>query len=202
MSRVPLQQLEPLPDELTPQLARVAESFAAEGRSAIDLHRALANAPAILMGFHELSDALRYQTSLPRALTETVILRIALLTESEYEWEHHSRMARKAGVSQAQLRDLPIWRDSSAFDDQVRSALTAADAIHGLDLDDGAFGDLRKHFSDQEIVELVVLISHYEAVARIATALRIEVEPEYRPDPGDSERVPAWQAFALRGGKG
>ena len=36
---------------------------------------------------------------LPRADTELVILRVAHLTECDYEWDHHERIGRRAGLS-------------------------------------------------------------------------------------------------------
>jgi hypothetical protein len=47
-----------------------------------------------------------------------VILRGAQLMRSEYESAQHLKMARKAGVSEAQIEHLPSWRTSNHFDER------------------------------------------------------------------------------------
>ena len=78
-----------------------------------NLYKALANHPALIAAWTEFSKMLRYDTRTPRALRELVILRGAQIVQSEYEWAQHLPMARKAGVSEAQIQELSNWRSSA-----------------------------------------------------------------------------------------
>jgi alkylhydroperoxidase family enzyme len=78
-----------------------------------NLYRALANHPAVVAAWTEFANTLRHGSRTPRALRELVILRGAQVCASEYEWAQHLRMARKAGVREAQIAALAAWRTSS-----------------------------------------------------------------------------------------
>src|SRR3990170_8489471 len=106
MPRVPLADLEP-------QLKKRLEEL---WGTPPNLYKALANHPRLVAAWTEFSKTLRHDTRTPRALRELVILRGAQLMRSEYEWAQHLPMARKAGVSEAQIKDLPSWPSSAHFD--------------------------------------------------------------------------------------
>jgi AhpD family alkylhydroperoxidase len=161
-------------------VAAVFRRFHEEGREPIALYRALAHAPALLRAYSGLATALRYEATTPRALRELAILRTAQLIGSEYELAHHLPMARAAGVSEAQIEALERWRDSDRFDARERATLRAAEEMHECALSDAAFAELERQFEPAEIVELLLLVSFYEAVARMIDGLGLEVEPEYR----------------------
>jgi 4-carboxymuconolactone decarboxylase len=176
MARLPLVPSEP--DD--PILEEVFARFAAEGRAPIELYRVLAHSPKLLRAYSGLATALRYEAETPRALRELVILRTAQLTGSEYEWAHHRKMALAAGVPERQIEQLERWPESDAFDGRERTALRLAEEAHEIAVSDETLAELRRVFSDGEAVELVLLATFYQAVARVLQALAVEIEPEYR----------------------
>ncbi|MGH3279066.1 MAG: carboxymuconolactone decarboxylase family protein [Trebonia sp.] len=175
MTRVPLREL----DGAEPGTVAAFRSFERENRAPIDLYRALANAPGLLNGFHELSDALRYRGRVPRLLRELAILRTAYLTGSEYEWSHHVGMALAAGIEQPQVAGIGRWPDSSAFGAVERAVLRLADEMHAGQVSDATFTAVAAATSTEEATELVVLLGHYQGVARIIQALGVQTEPAY-----------------------
>ena len=94
MTRLPLVEGD-APDPIT---AEVFATSISEGRQPIALYRVLANNPVMLRSYAQLAKTLRYDAGTPRALRELMILRIAQLCGSEYEWQHHRKMAADAGV--------------------------------------------------------------------------------------------------------
>lgn len=175
MTRVPLRDI----DGTDPATAGIAGSFERENRKPIDLYRALANAPGLLGGFHELSDALRYRGRVPRRLRELAILRTAHLTGSEYEWLHHVGMARAAGVSDEQVAAIADGAESGAFGAVERAVLRLADGMHTGQLPEDALAGAAAVTSTEEATELVILCGHYQGVARIIQALGVQTEPAY-----------------------
>ena len=175
MSRVP--QIADEPSD--PRVATIYDRFAREGRRPIALYRALANAPGLLEPYSALAQALRHDAATPRQLRELVILRVAHLTGSEYEWSHHRKMAEREGMDAAKLRDLPRWEQSDAYSEPERAALRLADETHDLTVSDRTVASLSESFGPGQVVELVMLASLYEAVARMIHALGVEVEEEY-----------------------
>jgi 4-carboxymuconolactone decarboxylase len=174
-ARLPLSSPEP-DDELA---AEVLAGFRRESRDPIALYRVLAHAPRMLKAFSGVGRGLRHQAEGPRELRELIVLRVAQLTGSDYEWTHHKSMALGLGMSERKLQALSRWRDSHAFDDRERAVLRCTEEVHGIELSDEAFAELERLFSPSEIVEIVLTAAHYQAVARVVQALGVEVEPEY-----------------------
>jgi alkylhydroperoxidase family enzyme len=108
-----------------------------------------------------------------------MILRTAQLTASRYEWAHHRKMANDAGVADEKVVALERWRDSELFDDTERVALAAVEGIHDVALGDEDFTALERALGAEATIELVLLASFYECVARMIQALGLEVESEY-----------------------
>lgn len=162
-----------------PIVAEVFERFVTEDREPIALYRALAHAPAVLRGYAALAMTLRYEASVDQDLRELVILRIAHLTRSHYEWAHHCALAADAGLSEAQIRAVVDWESSDAFDARQRLVMRLAGEVHSYALTNVTFDQVQSAVGDERAVELVVLAAFYEAVARIVQGLGVDVEPEY-----------------------
>jgi alkylhydroperoxidase family enzyme len=120
---------------------------------------------------------------LPRTDSELVILRVAHNCGSDYEWGHHERMGEAAGLSAAQVQaaagDAP--GDGSLFEERQRLLLRAADELHERrDISDELWASLAAELSETELIELCMLIGHYEMLAMTLNALRVQPD-EFRP---------------------
>ena len=171
-------------DAADPRVERVLARFAREGRRPIALYRELARAPHLLEPYSALAQALRHDAVTPRPLRELVILRIAHLTGSAYEWSHHRAMAEREGVPAAKIRAAAGAEDAGALDEDERLALRLADETHAMRVSPATTGELARRLGEAGAVELVMLASLYEAVARLIDGLGVEVEDEYRPYEG------------------
>jgi len=145
-----------------------------------NLYKALGNHPRLIAAWTEFSKMLRHDTRTPRALRELVILRGAQLMRSEYEWAQHLVMARKAGVSEAQIRSLPAWRDSSEFDAREKAALALAEAVTQGRVTDAVYAEAMRHFDHHDYVELAAVAAFYAMVGRMLDAMGVQLEPEVR----------------------
>jgi 4-carboxymuconolactone decarboxylase len=173
MTRLPLVDGD-APDPIT---AEVFATSVAEGRQPIALYRVLANNPVMLRSYAQLAKTLRYDAQTPRALRELVILRIAQLCGSEYEWQHHRRMAADAGVTDEQVAALGEAATSPFFDEAQRAAIRLAEEQHELRVTDDTMAAVRAAVGDAATVELSLMAGLYEAVARMLQAFAVEVEP-------------------------
>jgi len=170
MQRVPLAQFEPA-------LGRRLEEL---WGTPPNLYKALANHPALVAAWTEFSKTLRHDTRTPRALRELVILRGAQLMRSEYEWAQHLAMARKAGVTEAQIQHLPSWRTSSHFDAREKAALALGEAVTQGRVNDAVHAEAMRHFDHHDYVEIALVAAFYAMVGRMLDAMGVELEPEMR----------------------
>jgi 4-carboxymuconolactone decarboxylase len=72
-----------------------------------------------------------------------------------------SMLARESGLSDDELKDLLDWQSSERFDEKDQLVLAYADAISAtpVDVSDEVFDGLRKHFDEQQLVELTAAIA-------------------------------------------
>jgi AhpD family alkylhydroperoxidase len=118
---------------------------------------------------------------LPQADTELVILRVAHDTGCEYEWHHHERLALTAGVSAEEVQRVREGHDAPGWSRRQRLLLRAADELHAeRTISSALWSELRWLMSDAELIELCLLIGHYEMLAMTLNSLRIQ--PDSLPD--------------------
>jgi alkylhydroperoxidase family enzyme len=81
----------------------------------------------------------------------------------------------KAGIPQAKLSTLAESETSPAFSDRERAALRFAAALvrEDQDVSDAVWAQLRAHFSEPEIVELVFAAGYQTFASQFAKAFRI-----------------------------
>ena len=124
--------------------------------------------------------ALMPRGKLPRQDTELVILRVAHNCGCDYEWRHHEHIAQVEGLTAADVFNAK--QGSSAFAGHQALLIRAADELHEhRTIGDGLWSELARHYSDVELIELCMLIGHYEMLAMTLNSLG--VQPDQPPNP-------------------
>ncbi|CAM3203750.1 carboxymuconolactone decarboxylase family protein [Nocardioides dubius] len=110
---------------------------------------------------------------LGRRRTELVILRVAHRRDNTYEWTQHAGLARRAGLSAAEVEqvrdDAASWPAPEALLLEVTDELLAHD-----DLSDATWARLRATFDEPTCIELLMLIGHYRMLATTLSTLRVQ----------------------------
>jgi len=173
MPRIPL-----IADNADPRIASVYEALQAGGHKGFpNLYRLIGHAPAMLKAWTQFAWPLRTEAKTSRALRELMILRGAQIMGADYEWTHHAPMARAAGVSQDKIDGLQDWKGSQLYSLEERAVLRLADEItHGPGASEAAMSEARGHFSESDIVELVLTSSFYACVGRVLHSLDVPLE--------------------------
>lgn len=155
-----------------PELAELeARIRGARGRLS-PLYQVLLNSPLLAAGWEHLFTVIRQRTSVPPALRELVILRIAVLNGAAYEFEAHVPHALQAGITQEAIDGLKM--NVSLFEGIEKLVVQYTDAMtRDLQVPDALFDELRKHFDDPALVELTATIAGYNMVSRFLIAMRI-----------------------------
>jgi AhpD family alkylhydroperoxidase len=111
---------------------------------------------------------------LPREDTELVILRVAHNTGCEYEWSHHVRIGRKAGLSREQIDRVREGAGAEGWSERQAMLLAAADELHrGGEIGDELWARLAAELDDVRLIELCMLVGHYEMLAMTLNTLRV-----------------------------
>jgi NAD(P)-dependent dehydrogenase (short-subunit alcohol dehydrogenase family)/alkylhydroperoxidase family enzyme len=113
--------------------------------------------------------------TLPRPDTELVILRVAHNAGSEYEWRHHQQLGRRAGLSAEQIERVRAGAGAPGWSERQSLLLRAADELHERrTLSDELWAPLSAQLCERELIELVMLVGHYEMLAASIAALGIQ----------------------------
>lgn len=180
MARVPYVEQDDLPEEYQPLIVSALQN------KPIHIYRAIGNNPSILAGLREFFSSLWSDTGLSERKRELVILAIAREAGSEYEWHQHVNIGAGAGVTDEEMRAISAGRFDD-FDPDEAVLLRYAIAVVNDAVDDALHDDLREYVSDDEtIVGLTALAVAYFGVARLLSALDVEIEEEFVGwEPGD-----------------
>jgi len=140
-----------------------------------NIQKALAHRPGMLDNFLGFYPSVG--RSLDRKLYEAVYLRVSLINGCHYCTQHHIQGAKRAGLTAEQMKALKQGNYSGlGASEQV--ALRYAEKLTRTP--DGArdadFTELKKHFSDEQIVDLHMLIGLANLTNRVTGPLALEVE--------------------------
>jgi 4-carboxymuconolactone decarboxylase len=156
-----------------PELAALeARIRGARGRIS-KLYSVLLNSPELASGWEQLFTAIRQKSSVPPALRELVILRVAVLNGAEYEFEAHVPHALAAGMSEAAIERLRR-DDIQSFTGVESLVIQYTDAMtRDLAVPEALYPQLDRHFDPKTLVELTATIAGYNMVSRFLIAMRI-----------------------------
>ena len=118
------------------------------------------------------------------ALLELVRTRASAINGCAYCLDMHSKDARAAGESEQRLYALPAWRVAPFYSPRERAALAWTEAVTRLadgPVEEALYGELRRHFSEKEVVDLTVAIIAINGWNRLVAPLRSPTPGSYQP---------------------
>ncbi len=116
---------------------------------------------------------------LSRHETELVILRVAHLRGSDYEFQHHVRLGRRAGIGPTEVQRVTEGSAAEGWTAREQALLAAAEQLLAeRNLDDDAWAALREHLDEREAIELLLLVGHYDMLAMALGTLRVQPDRE------------------------
>jgi 4-carboxymuconolactone decarboxylase len=130
-----------------------------------------------------LGEALRFNTSLPKRLSELAICVTGRRWSSQVEWFVHAKVAEQSGISSAILDDI---RDGRAPDFADAQEAVVYDFSRELQTDgrvsDATYAAAREAFGVRGVVELTALIGYYTMVSMTLNAHGVPL-PDGERDP-------------------
>jgi 4-carboxymuconolactone decarboxylase len=150
--------------------------FSLDGRP-LNIFTTFAHHPLLLKRYIALGGVFLAHNQVPAREREIVILRVAWLTGSVYEFGHHTRIGLESGLDEDEIARIASagtegWQPAEA------ALLQAADEIHATDrLGDETWAELAARYSEAELLELLALIGFYRMTAGVLNSIGVEPEP-------------------------
>ena len=119
-----------------------------------------------------------HECGLENSLLELVRMRVSQINGCAHCLDMHSKDARAAGETEQRLYLVSAWRDAPMFSSRERAALAWAEAltlIAETEISDELYDETRRHFSEEEIVNLTAAIVAINGWNRFAISLKSPV---------------------------
>ncbi|MEG1854867.1 MAG: carboxymuconolactone decarboxylase family protein [Acinetobacter sp.] len=144
-----------------------------------NIFRMMANAPTSLKPFISLATSILVQSEFDARKRELVILRIAHVTHSHYEWIQHVRIATIVGVTQEEIDRIAVDDKVQGFDDEIQLLFRVAEEISlNVRLSDQALEEILQRYGQRQATELILCCSYFNMVSRFLESTRVQVEAE------------------------
>ena len=177
-----------IPPETTDAAAReVYEGVLRQWGRISNFSQVLAHQPAALAGWMLPNEAIRLTNVKADPdyvkIQQLVIIKTSALNQSAYCLSHNVPLGKKLGLTDAQVAAArgDGYMTSPLFDERERAAIRWAEVVTNMTAreDDEAFAEMKKHFSEKQIVELTVFCGMWNYSNRLCEALHVDLE---RPD--------------------
>jgi alkylhydroperoxidase family enzyme len=122
-------------------------------------------------------------------LRELAILRNAVVGDCKFEFSQHHKVSRMIGMPDEKLAGIKNWTTSSVYSPAERAVMAATDELIGRNLvEDATFAELKRHLSDEQIVELFYVITTYRMHGMMLRALHLVDRLAVAADRGDQRQ--------------
>lgn len=125
------------------------------------------------------------ESSLPAAVQELVALRVSQINGCAVCIDMHTKEAAAAGETSVRLHLVAAWREATVFTEAERAALhlaeegtRIADAADGVS--DEVWAQAAKHYDEEQLTALVLLVSFMNTVNRLNIIAR-QPAGDYEP---------------------
>ena len=115
------------------------------------------------------------KSSIERKLLHLIKFRVSQINGCAYCLDMHSKDLRHEGETEQRLYTLDAWRETPFFTDRERAALAWAEAVTLITeghVPDELYEETRKHFNEQELIDLTLAVTTINSWNRISIAFR------------------------------
>lgn len=170
--------LVPLPKTATPEFEKLFDHYAATRGFIPNSILTMQRRPAIARAFMELNRAVLYDGTVPEELKMLVSLIASQASGCRYCQAHMANLASIYRASDAKIAAVWDFETSKLFNDAERAALRVA--YHGASVPNVVteedFSELRKHFDEGQIVEIVASVALFGFLNRWNDSMATELE--------------------------
>ncbi|WP_328392995.1 carboxymuconolactone decarboxylase family protein [Nocardia sp. NBC_00416] len=154
----------------------------ANTRSGTNLLGTLARYPAFTMAFLPFNGHLLYGTKLSDRQRELLILRVAHLWDSDYEWAQHAVLGGNAGLTAAEIARIADGPAAPGWTAAESALLRAADELRGSgSVAESTWQALTQDFDEQQLMDIVFTVGTYAMLAMAMRSFGVRPEPDLEP---------------------
>jgi len=154
----------------------------AEGRpKGLNVLGTLAHHPELARAYHTFNGYILFASTLTPRQRELLVLRVAAVRGSAYEWEQHSVLAGDVGLDEGEVARIALGPEAPGWPALDAAMVRAVDELIG----DGRIGDatwveLAAELDEQQLMDLVFTVGAYEVLAMALRSFDVELDDDLK----------------------
>ena len=141
----------------------------------------LAHHPALTQAFNTFNGHVLFATTLSPRQRELLVLRVAALRHSDYEWALHAVLAGDAGLAPAEVAAIAEGPDAPGLDPLDRLLVRAVDELISVaEISAATWAALGEELDAQQLMDLVFTVGAYETLAMAFRSFGVEIDDDLK----------------------
>jgi alkylhydroperoxidase family enzyme len=153
-----------------------------EGRpKALNALGTLARHPELTRAFNTFNGYILFASTLSPRQRELLVLRVAALRDSDYEWEQHAVLAADVGLEEDEVTRIALGPDAPGWSALDQAMVRAVDELVGeAKVSDATWKVLADGLDEQQLMDLVFTVGAYEVLAMAFRSFDVELDEDLR----------------------
>jgi len=152
--------------------------------AALNIVRTMLHHPKFVEAYLPFSVYVLRNSTLPARDREMLILRTGWLTQSQYEFSGHIRLAKEDGLTDDDVERIKIGPDAKGLDPFDAALLRAADELHvNCFISDDVWVVLRTRYNESQLIDVVMTVGKYRMTCCLLNTAGVALEPHMKPHP-------------------
>lgn len=169
-AKIPLPTDAELPPAIAAQLGQLPR---------LNVLRMMANVPDYFPALVNLIAALFHSDAFAPRAREIVVLRVAHITGTTYEWHQNVQFARNVGLTADEIAMIGADGTVTGLDDEGNLLCRVADEItRDIRLSDEALEQLLALYGSQRATAAIVMVGWFNLLSRFLQSTRVELESD------------------------
>jgi alkylhydroperoxidase family enzyme len=153
-----------------------------EGRpKGLNLLGTLARHPELARAYHTFNGHILFATTLSPRQRELLVLRVAAVRGSEYEWAQHAVLAGDAGIDEDEVARIAQGPDAPGWSPLDGAMVRSVDELIGAGaVSEATWRVLAAELDDQQLMDLVFTVGGYEVLAMALRSFDVELDDDLK----------------------
>jgi alkylhydroperoxidase family enzyme len=137
----------------------------------------MAHHPEATLAFNHLVSHVNYDSTLSTRQRELVVLRVAHVRGSAYEWGQHVYQGGQAGITLDEVERVRVGPSAEGWSPFERALVRAADELVGdARIGDDTYAALAVELDTRQLMDVVFTVGAYDAFAMFLRTFDVEVD--------------------------
>ena len=140
-----------------------------------------AHHPALTSAYNQIIRHLLYATTITARQRELLVLRVATLRGSTYEWAQHAESAADAGITRSEVEQVRVDPAAASWSPVDAALLRAVDELVTTGcIADATWATLAAELDTQQLLDVVFTVGAYDLLAMALCTFETELDDDLR----------------------